>query len=121
MELAIPAPSLQAAQSLILEDSKPRVSVFSRRIIRIEPAISGLEKDYVHENTFFTIVTLKQTCNLIEKENDGSIDAILVNPDQVTDEVSKLKELTRARAIPVFIYTPKFDQSAKQKALTLGA
>jgi lipopolysaccharide/colanic/teichoic acid biosynthesis glycosyltransferase len=121
MELAIPAPSLQAAQSLILEDSKPKVSVFSRRILRIEPTVSGLEKDYVHENTFFTIVTVQQACNIIEKENEGTIDAILVNPDQITDEASKLKELTRARAIPVFIYTSKFDQAAKQKALGLGA
>jgi lipopolysaccharide/colanic/teichoic acid biosynthesis glycosyltransferase len=121
MELAIPASSLQAAQSVILDEVKSKVSVFSRRIIKIEGTAAVKEKEYVQDHTFFTNVSINQGLSIINQENEGTIDAILITPDQMTEEITKLKELARSKAIPLFVYTPKFDQAAKAKAIAAGA
>jgi lipopolysaccharide/colanic/teichoic acid biosynthesis glycosyltransferase len=120
MELAIPASSLQAAQSIILEEVKPRVSVFTRRILRLDSPAAAGERDYIHDNTFFTTVSLNQALSIINQENEGTVDAVLISPDQITSDISKLKELAKQKAIPLFIYTSKFDQAAKTKAITAG-
>jgi lipopolysaccharide/colanic/teichoic acid biosynthesis glycosyltransferase len=122
MELAIPAPSLQAAQSVVLEEVKPKAAVFARRILRIENPAATAEKEYIQENTFFSTVTLQQAMTTINQENDGAIDAILIGPDHIVKgEISRLKELTKSKAIPLFVYTAKFDQVAKDKAISIGA
>jgi lipopolysaccharide/colanic/teichoic acid biosynthesis glycosyltransferase len=120
MELAIPASALQEAQSVVLEEVKPKVGVFSRRILRIEQPAALTEKEYVQENTFFSCVTIEQALNILSTEREGSIDAVLVHPDQISEDLKKLKEITKALAIPLFIYTVKFDQTAKQKAISAG-
>jgi lipopolysaccharide/colanic/teichoic acid biosynthesis glycosyltransferase len=121
MELAIPAPSLQAAQSIVLDEVKPKVSVFSRRILRIENPAAASEKEYILENTYFTTVTVQQALSIISQEDEGTIDAILLNPEQATGDIPKLKEFSKSKAIPLFVYTSKFDQLAKDKALAVGA
>jgi lipopolysaccharide/colanic/teichoic acid biosynthesis glycosyltransferase len=121
MELAIPAPSLQAAQSVVLGDVKQKVSVFTRQIIRIENPVSIQDKDYVQENTYFTTATVAHSINLINQHADGTIDAILIHPDQISSDITALKEAAKSKAIPLFVYTPKFDQLAKEKALRIGA
>lgn len=118
MDLAIQASSLQAAQAIVLEDAKRKSTIYSKKIIRIEPAGSH-EKDFVQDNTLYTTMSLKQALQRLETDN--SFDAILVNPDAIAEEVAALKGLTRSKAIPVFVYTARFDGRAKQAAITLGA
>lgn len=118
MDLAFQASSLQAAQSIVLEEAKPKVASYSKKIIRIEPGGSS-EKDFVQDNTFFTTLTMKQALHKLETDN--SFDAVLIHPDCVQDDVVALRGLTRTKAIPVFVYTPKFESRAKQAAITVGA
>lgn len=118
MDLALQASSLQAAQSVVLEAAKPQLAPYTKKIMRIESAGSTV-RDYVEDNTFYTTVTIKQALNKLE--SDSSFDAVLVNPSSVQDELVALKGLTRSRAIPVFVYTSKFDTHAKQEAINIGA
>lgn len=121
MELAIPAPSLQEAQSVVLEEVKPKVGVFSRRILKVENPAASSEKEFIQENTFFSSVTIQQAVSIIDQEKEGAIDAVLLHPDQILDDIKKLKELAKTKAIPLFVYTPKFDQAARDKAIKAGA
>jgi len=120
MELAIPASSLQAAQSIVLDEVKPKASVFTRRVLRIDTSDFVSDKEYIQENTHFANVTLQQALSVVNQEDEGAIDAILINPEQITNQISKLKELSRLKSIPLFIYTPKFDKAAKAKAIAAG-
>jgi lipopolysaccharide/colanic/teichoic acid biosynthesis glycosyltransferase len=120
MDLAIQASSLKAAQPIVLDEAKKKVAVYTRRIIKIEgPAAQ--EKDYIHENTYFSSATVQQALNLLNQESDGSFDAVLINPSQISDEFNAVKEITKSKGVPVFVYTSKFDQQAKQKAIAIGA
>lgn len=121
MELAIPAPSLQEAQSIVLEEVKSKAAVFARRIIKIDSSAAAVEKEYIQENTFFSTVTLPQALTLINQENEGAIDAILIHPDNVNSDIAKLKEFTKAKAIPLFVYTSRFDEKARTTAISIGA
>jgi len=121
MELAIPAPSLQAAQAVVLGEAKSKATVHARQIIRIESPSAHLEKEFIQENTLFSMATVSQAIAMVDQREDGAIDAILVNPDQITNDISKLKAAAKSKAIPLFVYTPKFDQLAKEKALSIGA
>jgi lipopolysaccharide/colanic/teichoic acid biosynthesis glycosyltransferase len=121
MELAIPAPSLQAAQAIVLEEAKSKAAVFTRRIIKINDAAAAAESDYVQENTFFSTVSLQQALTIINQENEGVIDAILISPQSTGKDITKLNELSKLKAIPVFVYTPRFDQSAKDATIRFGA
>lgn len=121
MELAIPAPSLQAAQSVVLGEAKQKATVYTRQIIRIEGQAAHPEKEFIQENTLFNYSTLLHAVTMINQQEDGSFDAILISPDQITADISKLKAAAKSKAIPLFVYTPKFDQLAKEKALSIGA
>jgi lipopolysaccharide/colanic/teichoic acid biosynthesis glycosyltransferase len=121
MDLAIQAPSLKAAPAVVLEDAKGKAAVYTRRIIKIENPAASPEKDYIQENTYFSLTTIQQAINLLNQEREGSFDAVLLTPTQVTTEFAALKEITKAKAIPLFVYTNKFDQQAKQSAISIGA
>lgn len=115
MELALQAP-LQVKQ-LTVEEVKPQVTVYTRRILRVEN--TQAEKDYIQENTYFSTVTLSQAINVLQEGVD--IDAILINPLCIDENIKQLKELSRVKAVPLFIYTPKYDQHVKETVLASGA
>jgi lipopolysaccharide/colanic/teichoic acid biosynthesis glycosyltransferase len=121
MDLALQASSLKAASAVVLEDAKHKVAVYTRRIIKIENAATAAEKDYIQENTYFTIASVPHALKLLNQESEGSFDAVLMNPSAVGNDFIALKEITKGKAIPLFIYTVKFDQHAKQTAITIGA
>lgn len=120
MDLAIQAPSIQEAQSVTLEEAKRNVGVYTRHILKIETFSSTSDLNYIQENTYFSTVSAKQAIHFIN-EGGSSIDAVLVNPDFINDDIAQLREVTRAKAVPLFIYTPKFDQQAKEAALKVSA
>jgi len=111
---------MQAAQSVVLEGAKAKVAVYTRRILKVEGTVA-LEKDYIQDNTYFSTVTLRRAITRLEAEHD--YDAVLFNPELASADiaaVSQVKQLTRARAIPVFVYTATFEESAKASAIKLG-
>src|SRR5688572_13249522 len=115
MELALQAPAI----ALDTQSTKPAV-VFSKYILRIDNGVSGPDPDYVQENTFFCYVTLKEAIRRIQSETNIP-DAILINPESVSDEVTQLKEIAQRKAIPLILYTPKYDKNVKGLAFSITA
>ncbi|MGC1242671.1 MAG: sugar transferase [Chryseosolibacter sp.] len=115
MELALQAPAI----ALESPESTPAV-VYTKYILRINNVTGGKDSGYVQENIFFSNVTLKDAINKIQ--SGGNIpDAILVDPEGVCEEFAQLKEITQKRAIPLILYTPKYDKSVKGLALKITA
>lgn len=115
MDLALQAPAI----ALDTKNAKPAV-VYSKYIIRVDTSIKGPDSEYVEENIFFSYVSLSEAIRKIQ--SDPSIpDAILVNPDCVSEEISQLKELAQKKAIPMILYTSRFDKAVKGLALKISA
>lgn len=121
MDIAIQAPSLKAAGGLMREDAKQKAAVFTRRIIRIEAPSATSEKEYITDHTFYTNATILQAIDLVKQESDGTFDAVFIHPTQLTNNYGDLKDLLKRKAIPLFVYTARFDQVAKETAVRIGA
>jgi lipopolysaccharide/colanic/teichoic acid biosynthesis glycosyltransferase len=120
MDLALQASAMQAAQSAVLEGAKAKVAVYTRRILKVEGTVA-LERDFIQDNTFFSTVTLQHA--VVKLEADNEYDAVLLNPELSNSDltaVSQIKQLTKNKAIPVFVYTANFEQTAKDAAVKLG-
>lgn len=115
MELALQAPAI----ALDNQASKPAV-VFSKYILRIDNGTSRPDSDHVQENTFFAYVSLKEAIRRVESDTYIP-DAILINPESVSDEITQLKDIAQKRAIPLILYTPKYDKSMKGLAFSITA
>jgi lipopolysaccharide/colanic/teichoic acid biosynthesis glycosyltransferase len=111
---------LQAPTTITLQPTKPQTAsaIYTKRILSVEPYSFTAERQNIQDNIFFTVVTIREAIDYLEKEN---VDAILINPEQVTPTISLLIEAARKATTPVIIYTQKFEQSAKEKALSIGA
>jgi lipopolysaccharide/colanic/teichoic acid biosynthesis glycosyltransferase len=115
MELAIQAPAI----ALETQSSKAAV-VFSKYILRVDHRVKGPDSDYVQENVFYTYSTLKEAINKINGDSNMP-DAILVSPESVSAEISQLKEITQKKAIPLLLYTPKYEKAVKGLAFQIAA
>jgi len=115
MELALQAPAI----ALESQDSKPAV-VYSKYILRIGNGTSGVDSDYVQEHIFFANVSLNEAIKKIQSDSTTP-DAILINPESVTADISQLKEITQKKAIPLILYTSKYDLSVKSLAFEITA
>lgn len=115
MELA-----LQASAIDLNPPNTKSTLVYSKYILRIGKVTSEYANDYVQEHTFFSHVTPEEAISKLEGEGD-SPDAILITPECVSPEVEKVRDLTRHRAIPFILYTPKYDKSVKPLAFQIGA
>jgi lipopolysaccharide/colanic/teichoic acid biosynthesis glycosyltransferase len=112
MELALQAPAIT------LEQTKQQKAIYTKRILRVDAATYAPDKNYIQDNIYFSIVSIKEAIHLMGEE---LVDAILINPEYLSDEVGALKELGRTKSIPVILYTPKFEQAVKETALSLNA
>jgi len=115
MELALQAQAI----ALDAQTAQP-AAVFSRYILRVDKGITGGNSDYVQENTFFSYVTLREAINKLESASDTP-DAVLVHPESVSEEISQLKELAQRKAVPVILYTNKYEKNAKGLAFSIAA
>jgi lipopolysaccharide/colanic/teichoic acid biosynthesis glycosyltransferase len=112
MELALQAPAIT------LEQTKQQKAIYSKRIIRIDALTHAPEKNYIQDNIFFSIVSTKEALGLLKEE---LIDAILVNPEYLSDDINALKELARSKSVPLIVHTPKFEEAVKETALNINA
>lgn len=98
---------------------KASVPVFTKHILRIDSVSAEPEHDYIQETIYFLNTTLKDAEGHL---NGGANpqDAILVGPQDLTSDIQTLKTLAQQKAVPFILYTPKFDQNAKELALKLG-
>ena len=115
MELALQAPAI----ALETQNTKPAV-VYSKYILRVDNGSAAPDSDYVQEHIFFSNVSLGDAIKKLG--NDATLpDAILINPESISDDVSQLKELSQKKAVPLILYTPKYDKSVKSIAFKITA
>src|SRR5690606_36475389 len=112
MELAIQAPAIA------LESQN--TAVYFKYILRVANVASGPESDYVQEHIYFCNVTLAEAIKKVQSD-PNTPDAILINPDSVSDEISQLREVTKQKAVPIILYTNKYDKAYKHLALQIAA
>ena len=115
MELAIQSPAI-ALES----DNTKQAVVYSKYILRIDNETCGPDSDYSLENILFSHVSLREAMNKVQVEFNPP-DAVLINPESVSQDIGQLKELTQKKAIPLILYTPKYDKSFKTLALQITA
>jgi lipopolysaccharide/colanic/teichoic acid biosynthesis glycosyltransferase len=114
MELILQAPSIS------LEQPKKKALTRTRMILRIDngskspTAIAGVD------NIFLSSTSVNDAVNQIQI-GDNTIEAVLVNPENITADIITLKEIARKNAIPIILFTPTFEQSAKKTAFTISA
>ncbi len=109
MESALTDTGDQAPHSLA------EVSVFSKRILRIDGAPHPGEDNYLYETTLFTYITLEHAIQSLKKNE--VVHAILLQSVAVNAQLQMLVEIASEKAIPLIWYTPKFQASAKKLAL----
>jgi hypothetical protein len=114
MELVLQAPSIT------LEQPKRKVVSVTRQILRIDNLSRGTEVNFTLENMSFARVSVKEAINQIQV-NDSGVDAVLVSPESITADIVTLKEIARKKSVPVILYTPTYEPSAKKTAFTISA
>lgn len=115
MELALQAPAI----GLDKQNAKPAV-VYSKYILRIDSGNNRIDSDYVQEHIFFSNVTVAEAIKKLDSEINLP-DAILIHPENVTENVSQLKEISQRKSVPLILYTPKYDKAAKPVAFSITA
>src|SRR5690606_25012213 len=91
------------------------ITVFARRILRIDGQTHIDQHSYLHETTFFTHVTISEAIRSLR--NNEVVDAILLHSHDVASEVASLVALARVKAVPLIWYTPRHEPSGKTDAL----
>ena len=115
MELALQAPAI----ALDTQNTKPAV-VYSKYILRVDKSTNGPDADYVQEHIFFSNVSLIEAIKKLR--NDSNLpDAILISPESVSEDIADLKDLTQKKAIPLILYTSKYDKLVKTLAFKITA
>jgi len=109
MKSILEAPDNQAHNSLF------EITVFTKRILRIDPVAQIRQHDYLHETTFFTYVTVEEAIQSVRKHE--VVDAVLLHVNADVSNIRPLTEILRINAVPLILYTGKFEPSAKKKAL----
>jgi lipopolysaccharide/colanic/teichoic acid biosynthesis glycosyltransferase len=114
MELILQAPSIS------LEQPKKKVLTRSRFILRIDngpkspTAVPGID------NLYFSSTSVNDAVNQMQV-GENMIEAVLVNPENITADIITLKEIARKNSVPVILYTPTFEPTAKRTAFTISA
>lgn len=104
----------------VVTQTKPAVPVFTKHILRIDSHSSEPEHHYIQETIYFTNTSVKEAIRHLYDDTLPE-DAILISPANLVEDVSELKAVAQKMAVPFVIYTPKFEASAKELALKIGA
>lgn len=102
--------ALPAKKRNILKDDAIHVAVLQSET---EP-----RADFVQENWHFHYFSLESLSFTI-LEHPETVDAVFIGPETNPGQMSKLSELLNANQIPFILYTSKYDEAAKVKALEL--
>lgn len=113
MESVLQGPDVPAHHGLY------EISVFTKRILRIDGYPHVLEHNYLQETTFFTYVSVSEAIQSLC--NNEVVDAILLHGIAIASDIKPLIDVAKIKAVPVIWYTPKFEQSAKKNALRYNA
>ena len=128
MELAMRHPLLEAetvrseAGRAIAPEHVVPASSFTKHIVRVDSRDQVPGHDYTQEKIYFTHASMQGVIDQVQRKT-SALDAILIQPEQDLVNVILLKSLTeiaRQKAIPLILYTPKFRQTAKDLAMSIG-
>jgi lipopolysaccharide/colanic/teichoic acid biosynthesis glycosyltransferase len=114
MELVLQAPVISLEQP-----KRKAATAIAKNIIRIDNVVRSNDREYVQDSIQFINSTIKDAIQYVQ-ENKG-IDAVMIHPDSVNSDFLSLKEAAKSKAIPVILYTPTFEASAKNTAFTISA
>ena len=92
----------------------------SKYIIRIENSRSGPHPDYIQENIYFSTLNLEDAIRRLESDSLVP-DAILINPNCISDAVTRLRAISQKKTIPIILYTARYDKSVRPLAFSIGA
>jgi lipopolysaccharide/colanic/teichoic acid biosynthesis glycosyltransferase len=112
MESLLTAPGNQAHNLF-------EVTVFTKRILRIDGYSHISDHSYLYETTLFTYVTVEKAIQSLK--NSEVVDAILLHSQPVSSQIKTLLELAREKAVPFIWYTPKLEAAARKKAFLYRA
>jgi len=119
MEAVLPLNSQNFSAGLSLDAQSLTTKDHTRHILRVGfPANNAFESDYALGETLFTNTTLQGAINSIISSEQ--IDAVFLHPDQLTASIQPLKSLAKAQAIPLIVYSNKYDQQCRDRALKNG-
>ena len=114
MELTLQAPAIA------LETQNTNPVAYSKYILRIDNGAPANGSDYVQEQIYFSKMTLREAIAKCESASHPP-DAILINPKNIADEISQLRDVAQKRAIPLILFTSKYDKSVKDLAFEITA
>lgn len=103
----------------LARQSKVSVPVFTKHILQIDSLATEPGHDYIQETIHFTATSFAEAAEFLKKSALPQ-DAVLINPQEINGDVLQLKEVAQKKAVPLVLYTQRFDQSAKELALKLG-
>ncbi|MBL0744252.1 sugar transferase [Chryseolinea lacunae] len=118
MEAVLPFNSQNFSADLSIDSQPVSAKDLTRHILRIGFPANALENEYALGATLFTNTTLQGAVNSIIASEQ--IDALFVHPDQLTPALQPLKTLAKAQAIPLVVYSAKYDQQCRELALKNG-
>ncbi len=113
MKSTLEVPNGQAGNGLF------NITVFTKRILRVDNQPPTGERSYFYETTLFTYTTVDEAVRALEHHE--VVDAILLEDSVPVEGTDKLIRTARDQVVPVICYTPKFDPAAKARALKIGA
>jgi lipopolysaccharide/colanic/teichoic acid biosynthesis glycosyltransferase len=117
MDVALQYPLVNPVQ--MVTQPKTQSSTFTKHILRVDRHAHMPEHDYIQEEIYFTNSRIQEAIDNVSKSS-GSLDAVMINPEEFTVNITTLIEMARKHAIPLILYTPKFEQAAKDLALRIG-
>ncbi len=91
------------------------VAVFANRILRIDGAPHPGDDNYLYETTLFAYVSLESAIQSLKKNE--VVHAILLHNLPASGQLNNLIDIAAERSVPVIWYTPKFQASARVRAL----
>ncbi len=114
MELVLQAPPIS------LEQTKKKAAVYDRFVLRIEISHRGNDNIYQQDQICYNTVSAREAIELL-KAGELSVDAILISPHAINDDVAALREIAKTTSVPLIVYTPILDPGAKDTALSVNA
>ena len=118
MEAVLPFDPQNFSAGLSLDSQSLTAKDHTRHILRVGFPSAAFENEYSLGETLFTNTTLQGAINSIISSEQ--IDAVFIHPDQLTAAIQPLKSLAKAQAIALIVYSSKYDQLCRDRALKNG-
>lgn len=114
MDLALHSPAI----NIKAENQNPAIT-YTKSLLMIGIRDRGDNPE--NTDTFqLTNVTVAQAIERLQQDNTPP-DAVLIHPDSIGDDISRLREVIQAKAVPFMLYTSKYDVGVRKLAFEVCA